>query len=47
MITLSQEWDGMLRIVFGRKNKTISANFKTKVCLLHVASSCIEPTWVT
>ncbi|KAF9970969.1 Dimethyladenosine transferase [Actinomortierella ambigua] len=24
-----KEWDGLMRIVFGRKNKTISANFKT------------------
>ncbi|KAJ3088952.1 dimethyladenosine transferase [Physocladia obscura] len=27
------EWDGMLRILFGRKNKTISATFKTQTTL--------------
>lgn len=23
------EWDGLLRILFGRKNKTVAASFKT------------------
>eukprot|EP00049_Salpingoeca_infusionum_P018971 m.359569 g.359569 ORF g.359569 m.359569 type:complete len:315 (-) comp18629_c0_seq1:132-1076(-) len=28
-----EEWDGLLRIVFGRKNKTLAACFKTKINL--------------
>ena len=27
------EWDGLLRIVFARKNKTLGAQFKNKSCL--------------
>lgn len=30
---LLSEWDGMVRIAFLRKNKTLSANFKTKSVL--------------
>lgn len=27
------EWDGLLRIVFARKNKTLGAQFKNKSCV--------------
>lgn len=34
-VTLS-EWDGLLRLVFGRKNKTIGANFHGKAVAAHL-----------
>ncbi|CAH8435398.1 unnamed protein product [Heterobilharzia americana] len=39
---MSSEWDGLLRLVFARKNKTIGANFAGKSIASHLRKIYIE-----